>query len=188
MTKNTVDKICLFIDKIPEFPYFILALTYTLYHPEKPLITHIFSTAFIFMILTLTVGAALKVMFKTKRPKNHYRMPILKYDFPSLHSLISIGAIAFLYYVDWKYSLIMIPFGLAYIYSRLRLGVHTIEGILGGVAIGLLIGVFSGAYLLKNLHLSQNLEELFTILFYILPALATVLRLKTKTKADEEFW
>ena len=86
--------LCEIIDKIPEMPYFLLALVYVAINPDVSYLTHVFSTAFFYLTISLTAGMTLKLLLKTKRPTDYSSHMLLKYGFPSLHSLISIGAIA----------------------------------------------------------------------------------------------
>lgn len=171
-----MDRLYWIIDKVPELPYFILALMYSLYTPRETAI-HVFSTAFVLLATALTGGSILKVMFKTVRPKPLYDIAILKYDFPSLHSMVSIGAIAYVYFIEPKITLILIPIGFLYLYSRIKLGAHTVLGVLSGAAIGFFLGLISGMFLLE-IHLHPTIERCFTLLFFIIPVIATILRIK----------
>ncbi len=167
------------IDKVPELPYFIVAMVVVLNNPDSGYI-HVFSTAFLFMLLSLSVGTALKFIFKTKRPTNtynYYAIPVWGHEFPSLHSMISIGAIAFVYFVDKWIALILVPVGLFYLYSRVAIKVHRVISVISGAIIGLITGIISGHYLL-NYHFSSNLELSFMVLFFVIPPMCSFCRIR----------
>jgi len=175
-------KVCRLIDKIPEFPYFLLAMGYVFTTP-RDLSIHVFSTASIFIILTLIVGLTLKFIFKQKRPRGHYDIPVLKYDFPSLHSMVSIGATVYIYFVSPLFSLILVPMGIIYLYSRIRLKVHSVNGVIGGAIIGIFIGLFTGAFIRRE-YLPYEIELVLAIFFFIFPILLSIFRIILKSKID----
>ena len=163
------------IDSLPELPYIILALAYIALYPlERSL--HVLATAFIFLLTGLVIGLALKRMIRSERPKKYKGIPIAEYDIPSLHTLLSIGAIAFVYQIERQYTIIFIPLGLIYMVSRVGLGVHTKSAVIFGAAIGMLLGSFFGVAIDGIDY--KGLEGLFTILFFLTPVTATFFRKK----------
>lgn len=164
------------IDRIPELPYFFFAVVYVIVNPGKDYV-HIFSVAFIFLLMGVFLGTAIKLIFKTPRPRAYKTIKIFSYGFPSLHSLISVGAISFLYFVDLRISLLLIPVCALYMYSRIKLRVHTRGDVVGGAIIGLIFGAGVGFFGL-GVFLPHNIELLFSILFFIVPAAISYLRIK----------
>lgn len=173
---DIIGKIYKIADKTPEVPYIILAISYILYLKNTIKILHIFSSAFIFAALVLFVGVLLKITFKTKRRVQRYGNSVLKYGFPSMHGMASIGALAFTYFISPLISIILIPVAIFYIYSRIKMGVHGITDVVGGAILGIIIGAFSGWYVLNNIYLSHNIEAILTILFFTTPILSAVIR------------
>ena len=176
-------KVCRLIDKIPEFPYFLLAMGYALTIP-RDLAIHVFSTAFIFIVMTIAVGLILKSIFKQKRPREHYDIPVLKYDFPSLHSMVSIGATVYVYFVSPLSSVLLCPMGLIYLYSRVRLRVHSVKGVIGGALIGIIMGLMTGTFIL-GVYLPYNVELILAIFFFIFPVILSIFRITFKSKIDK---
>lgn len=165
------------IDAVPELPYFILAFFHIFQESDALRIIHVFSASFLFLALTLSVGAVLKVTFKTKRPRKKWDVPVFKYGFPSIHTMISVGAIAFLIFIEPAYALLMIPVGFLYPYSRLQLKVHTGADVTGGALLGTITGWLSGALLLP-VQLPLFLEAIFTLLMFIIPILFSIARIR----------
>ena len=164
-------------DKVPELPYFIIALYFVLANTDSGFI-HFFSAAFWFMMLTLLVGVGLKLCFRTQRPKPyHSRYVLFRYGFPSLHSMISIGALAFVYHIDPFLSLLLLPIGVFYIYARIHGGFHTREDVLGGVIIGVALGSLTGS-LIGNVFFPAEAEFLFAFLLFVIPVTASIARVK----------
>lgn len=175
---DIIRKIYYIADMTPEVPYIILAISYIIYLKDTIKILHIFSSAFIFAVLVLVAGVLLKITFKTKRRIPRYGNSILRYGFPSMHAIASIGALAFTYFISPLISIILIPVGIFYIYSRIKIHVHGITDVVGGAIIGIIIGAFSGWYVLNNIYLSNNIEAMLTILFFTTPILSAVIRAK----------
>ncbi|MFH1788659.1 MAG: phosphatase PAP2 family protein [Candidatus Altiarchaeota archaeon] len=172
-----VKRLNYYADKIPELPYFLVALLFVLADAKVEYI-HVFSTAFIFLSLALAIGVCLKLLLKTRRPKPYKsRYEIFRYGFPSLHTMISIGALAFVYYIDPLLSLVLAPVGVFYIYARISGGFHTRGDVLGGMIVGVVIGAFSGS-LIDELFLPGRVEFLFAFLFFAVPTLTSVARIK----------
>lgn len=165
------------VDKVPELPYFILAFLYIVQETDGLRAVHAFSVSFIFMALSIIVGAVLKVTFKTKRPVNRLNAPVFRYGFPSIHAMVSIGAIAFLVFIEPFYALLLTPVGLFYSYSRLKLKVHTGADITGGAVLGTIIGVLSGIFILP-VRLHYSIEFFFASLMFIVPVCFTIVRIK----------
>lgn len=163
-------------DRTPEVPYIILAILYIIYMEDTAKILHIFSSTFIFAVLVLIVGIILKIAFKTKRMVLRYGNSMLRYGFPSMHGMASIGALAFTYFINPLISLTLVPIGIFYVYSRIKIGVHGIADVVGGAIIGIIIGIFSGWYVLNNVYLPRNIELMLTILFFTTPILSAVVR------------
>jgi membrane-associated phospholipid phosphatase len=170
------------IDRSPELPYFILAVAYLLCE-GTPKTVHIFAIAYVFLITAITIGLLLKTAFKTKRPKKHYNLPALRYDFPSLHSMVSAGTVIFAYYVNPVFAVILVPISLFYLYSRLKLKAHSIAGVLGGALIGIALG-FAFGIMLGIIHFPEILELAFAIMFFCTPLLTTLFRMKYSKRID----
>jgi membrane-associated phospholipid phosphatase len=164
-----------FIDKTPEIPFLFLALAYSAYiYPDIKKIAFVFSSSLIFILLALILGILLKAIFKTRRKVPYLSSSVLRYGFPSLHSLTSIGTISFVYFIPeigLLLSLALLPLGFLYIYSRLKLGVHSMLDVVGGAIIGSILGFLSGYFFLKMkiLPLSYDMQLIFATLFFILP-------------------
>ncbi|MFH1125585.1 MAG: phosphatase PAP2 family protein [Candidatus Altiarchaeota archaeon] len=172
----------LLVDRSPELPYFILAVIY-IFGRADPESAHIFSVTFLFVLFSLVVGLALKTCFKTERPKRRYNLPALRYDFPSLHSMISIGMVVFFYYVNPIYAAIFIPVGLFYLYSRIKLKAHSVFGVLGGALLGMLIGFIFGIST-DSIRLPETLELFFSIMLFCTPLLTTIFRMKYSERME----
>jgi membrane-associated phospholipid phosphatase len=170
------------IDRSPELPYFILAVIYLL-GTTNPEVMHIFSVAFIFVVTSLASGLFLKSFFKTKRPIKHYDLPSLRYDFPSLHSMISIGTIVFVYYVAPAYSLLLTPVGLFYLYSRLKLKAHSVKGVVGGALLGIMLGYLFGRFM-HDITIPEYLDMAFAVMLFCIPVFSALFRRKYSDKLD----
>lgn len=175
-------KLCRLVDLVPELPYFILALGYVWTKPRE-LALHVFSASFMFLFFSLAIGTTLKLVFHRSRPMPRYTNILLKYDFPSLHSLVSIGAIVFVYFIEPLYSIALVPMGAIYVYSRVRIGAHHWSAVLGGAALGLVIGLTAGEYFV-GVDLSERTRLLFTGMFFVIPAVATIYRLRAYHKRN----
>ncbi|MBU0762855.1 MAG: hypothetical protein KKD39_07495 [Candidatus Altiarchaeota archaeon] len=163
------------IDRVPEMPYFMMALAYSHLEVEKAL--HTFSASFLFLLLSILVGLFLKTLLKTKRPVEYPCIPVARYDIPSLHTLISVGAIPLIYFLDSKYAFFFVPLALVYMYSRLKLGFHSKKAVYLGALAGLVVGVVSG-FVLSKMVFGLNESIFLTVSFFMLPLAATVFRLK----------
>jgi len=170
------------VDQSPELPYFVLAVVY-LFSTSEPGSAHIFAITFLFVVASLIFGLALKSCFKTKRPRKHYDLPALRYDFPSLHSMISIGTIVFVYYIKPVFSIVLFPVGLFYLYSRLKLKAHSIQGVLGGAVLGAFFGFLFGQ-LLSTIQLPEILELALAILLFCIPLMTAIFRMRYSKKID----
>jgi len=171
------DDVYVFIDKFPEMPYFFLAFIYVVLNPLVDY-WHFFSVGFLFLSAGLSIGVLLKLIFRTKRPRSHYTFIVLRYGFPSLHSLISVGAVFYVYFVSPILSFILAPVGVLYICSRIKLGYHTKTDVLGGAVLGLFLGCFFGLYGL-GIVFPTNVKYFLTLLFFLLPLSATMLRFRS---------
>jgi len=169
------DKIDILVDRIPELPFFIFAFIYLLTSPKPREIVHVFSICFIFIVIGLGVGMMLKLLFKIPRPKRHYSIKAIDYGFPSLHSLISAGALTLVWYVEPTGVILLLPITLFYMISRHHLGVHRWSSILAGSILGIIIAILCITYLYE-IYFNVKLEIFFTILFFLLPPLITLLR------------
>lgn len=168
------------IDRFPAIPYLVIGLGYLLLNLDKlEYVIHVFSSAFIFLLMAVVVGILLKVIFKTERKIPRYGGTIAKYGFPSIHTLASIGGIAFIYFVDPIFTLLLIPLGLLYMYSRIKIGVHSDVDVIGGAIVGIIIGIFCGIYVL-NIYLDPAIETIFGALFFIAPLMLTVIELRMR--------
>ena len=165
------------IDRFPAIPYLVIGLGYLLLNLDKlEDVIHVFSSAFIFLSMAVVIGIILKVIFKTERRIPRYGGTIAKYGFPSIHTLASIGGIAFIYFVDPMFALLLLPLGLLYMYSRIKMGVHSDVDVIGGAIVGIIIGIFCGIYVL-NIHLDLTIEIILGALFFIAPLILTVMEL-----------
>ncbi|MBN2014624.1 MAG: restriction endonuclease [Candidatus Altiarchaeota archaeon] len=167
-----------FIDTFPAIPYLLIALAYLLLNLDKwDEVIHILAVAFIFITVAVLVGVLLKVIFRTERRMPRYGNTIIRYGFPSIHALTSSGAVAFAYFVDPLLALLLVPISLLYIYSRLKLGVHSETDIIGGLIVGVSLGILFGLYVIDKIQLPDDLKIVETILaalFFIVPLIVTV--------------
>jgi len=163
------------IDRIPELPYFALAFFYMSYTPPARSM-HVFAVAFFYLLTSIALGVALKALLKTERPCEYHCIPAVRYDVPSLHTFISVGAASFVYFVDPLYCLIMVPLGLLYMHSRLKLGLHTKNAVYAGAVLGALTGLFYGLMLYKVSF--GGLEPVYAFLFFLTPVSATLFRFR----------
>jgi membrane-associated phospholipid phosphatase len=165
------------VDKVPELPYFIVAVCLILVDPARDYL-HFFSASFVFMAAALAIGISIKVCFKSKRPKVYNSKLILfRYGFPSLHTTISVGALALVYFISPWLSLILLPVGLLYIHARLSGGYHTKSDVLGGIFLGLFLGALVG-YSMDRIHFPERIEQIFAVLFFVIPAVCSFARIK----------
>ncbi len=173
-----------FIDKAPEIPFLFVAFLYLAYiYPNLEQIAFIFSNSFIFVFLALLIGFSLKLTFKKERKVPYLTGSLMRYGFPSLHSLTSLGTASFVFFIPDLgpfLALFSLPLGFLYVYSRLKLQVHSLTDVVGGGIIGLILGALCGYFLLflKIFSLSSTPELLFTLLFFILPVFSILYRVK----------
>ncbi|MEA3255378.1 MAG: phosphatase PAP2 family protein [Candidatus Altiarchaeota archaeon] len=169
------------INKYPELFYILVAVLYIGYSiNEIEGIKQVFSAALIFMVICGITGTLLKAAFKTEREVPYYGVSIFRYGFPSLHSLLSIGLIGFVYFIDPigpVFSLALIPVGLIYGYSRIRIRAHTLADVVGGGIIGLIIGILSGMYLL-SIDFPEPVGTILAALFILTPFISIIVRIK----------
>ncbi len=150
------------IDVAPALPYMIIALAYGWFNLDNPdELLHIGSIATLFSISAIGIGLLFKAIFRTPRKMPRYGNTIVKYGFPSLHALGSAGAVGFTYFIDPRFLSLTVPILLVYIYSRVRLGVHSKADILGGLLTGAMVGLFFGMYGLQ-IYLPDIVEILLT--------------------------
>ena len=173
-----ISRVYKILDRIPELPFFFVALAYIIFVPRTDYI-HIFSTAFVFLAASLLFGCTLKLTFKTKRPKELTPIIFFKYGFPSLHAMTSVGAIGFVYFISPPLAILLSPVGLIFMASRVELHYHTRRDVWGGAAIGLLLGAAAGRYGL-GIHFPPNLEFAFAVLFFTTPVVFSFFRVKHK--------
>lgn len=182
---DIIRKLYYIADRTPEVPYIILAISYIIYLKDTAKILHIFASTFIFATLVLVAGILLKIIFKTRRRVPRYGNSTLSYGFPSMHGMASIGALAFTYFIDPFIALILAPIGIFYVYSRIKIRVHNITDMVGGAIIGIVIGAFSGLYVLNNIHLSRDIELILTLLFFTTPILSALIRARYMSPSKE---
>jgi len=163
------------IDSVPEMPYFLLAGVYVLFNPLGSAL-HVLAVTFFYMLTSLTVGLVLKALFKTVRPVRYACIPMARYDVPSLHTIIAVGGVPYVYFINPAYCLITIPLALLYMYSRVKMSFHTERAVIVGALIGLVIGSLFGLSLWR-VDLS-GYEGLFAFLFFLFPVSATLYRLR----------
>jgi membrane-associated phospholipid phosphatase len=163
------------IDRIPELPYFMLALFYMSYTPPERFM-HVFAIAFFYLITSISLGITVKALLRTERPCDYHCIPAVRYDIPSLHTMISAGAVVVIYFIEPLYCLIMAPLGVLYMYSRLKLGLHSKNAVYAGAALGVLTGLFYG--LMADKISFGGLESVYAVSFFILPICATIFRLR----------
>jgi membrane-associated phospholipid phosphatase len=179
-----VHNIYCLIDSVPELPYFILALAFV-FTETVDKARHVLAVVFIYVILALAAGILVKYISRSERPKERYRMFLIEYDVPSLHTLIAVGLVFFAYFINPLYSLLLTPIGLLYMRSRVCLGFHTKKAVVVGAWIGALVG-FATGYLLWKITLSEWVELLFVILVLIIPLFATYLRIVNYRRLNQD--
>jgi membrane-associated phospholipid phosphatase len=165
------------IDRVPEVPYLIFALFMFIHQSDWDQVVHIFSNGFIFLAISFTIGAILKVTFKTKRARRSTSISVFKYGFPSMHTMLSVGGIAFFYFVDPLYAVVLGPIGVLYPYSRLKMKVHNGTDITGGAILGVIVGWITGMFILP-LILPSLLELIFATFMFLVPMASTVMRIR----------
>ncbi|MFH1403692.1 MAG: hypothetical protein ABIH11_05420 [Candidatus Altiarchaeota archaeon] len=170
----SLEKAYYIIDRVPEFPYFLFASYYVFTTPVSTS-RHVFSIAFIYMLVSLLLGLGIKHILKTERPRPYGDVKPFCFDIPSIHTSLSLGAVAFTYFVNPVYSILMFPVGVLYFYSRLKLGYHTKKAILVGALIGVVTGIGCGM-LLADLYFTERVESYLSVLFFSIPPIASVLR------------
>ncbi len=154
------------IERYPELPYFIIA-TYFLAVAGSETALRVFSFGFIFLSAGITIGLLLKGILKTERPREYECFPGAEYDVPSLHTLLSSGAVTYMYYIDPIYMMLLTPLAVLYMISRLRTHVHTTQAVFAGVLIGIPLGIIIGRSMaVSNLH---GLEVPLTVMFFFTP-------------------
>ncbi|MCX6695400.1 MAG: phosphatase PAP2 family protein [Candidatus Altiarchaeota archaeon] len=163
------------IDSIPEFPYFLLAIVFVFTEPSEKSM-HVLSMLFIYVFLALAVGIIVKYLLKTQRPKERYKLFVIGYDVPSLHTIIAVGLVFFTYFIDPVYSLLLVPLAVVYMHSRVSLGFHTKKAVAVGAFLGVVVG-FSTGQLLAHMILPGDIQLFFVMLVLIIPLLATYLRI-----------
>ncbi len=169
-----IHKVYVLIDKVPEFPYFILSSFFVFSMPIE-VSRHVFAIAFLYMISSIFLGLAMKMVLKTKRPKPYGKIEPFCFDIPSLHTMVSIGAVAYVFFVDLYYSIVLFPICILYFISRLRLGYHTVNAVLIGAVSGVLVGCFFGL-LLDTIFFDMMIESFLSVLFFIIPVFASLFR------------
>lgn len=165
-----------FADKIPEVPYFVVAVVFVL-TADRGDFVHLFSSSFVFLAASLSVGVVLKLYFHTARPSPYKsRLSLFRYGFPSLHSITSVGAVVFVYFIDPRLSFVLLPVCLFYIYSRLVGKYHTRLDVVGGSVIGVILGFVFGSNI-EYIIFPYRIEVFFSMLLFFLPAVCSVCRL-----------
>ncbi|MBD3387969.1 MAG: phosphatase PAP2 family protein [Candidatus Altiarchaeales archaeon] len=168
-------KLYILIDRIPELPYFILSLLFLFTNP-MPVSRQVFSSAFMYLLAAIGLGLLLKCLLRTERPREYHCIPIARYDIPSLHTMVSVGAVAFVYFADPVYAIVLAPVSVLYMVSRLKLGLHTRNAVFAGALLGLLVGLSCGS-MMWTLDF-KGLEPFLSSMFFITPPAATMFRLK----------
>ena len=163
------------IDSVPEFPYSLLSLIFVLTE-DLDRSRHVLAVLFIYVLLGLFVGLLVKYVSHTKRPNARYSLPVICYDVPSLHTILSVGLVFFAFFIRPIYSLLLLPVALVYMQSRISLGFHTKTAVFVGAVIGVLVGTATGMMLWK-ISLSENSEVMLVVLVLIIPLMATYLRI-----------
>jgi membrane-associated phospholipid phosphatase len=164
------------IDVVPAVPYLIIAAAFILLNLSRlPYALHVLAVAFVFVTVTVVVGILMKVIFRTERKMPRYGNSIAKYGFPSIHALTAAGAVAFAYFVDPVLSLALVPLAFLYVYSRLRLGVHTEADVFGGIAVGAAMGLLFGIYVLKSVQFGETVDMILAALFFVVSIIVTLL-------------
>ena len=162
------------IDTIPAIPYLIIAAVFILLNlANLPYAFHVLAVAFIFVSVAVLVGILMKLIFRTERKMPRYGNSIAKYGFPSIHALTAAGAVAFAFFVNPIYALVLVPLALLYIYSRLRLGVHTEADVFGGVVVGGALGLLFGIYVLKFVQFGETVDIILTAMLFIVSLIVT---------------
>jgi membrane-associated phospholipid phosphatase len=175
------------IDKFPDFPYLVMAFFYVNANAAQTRqIFHIFAATFLFAALAVAVGITLKGVFRTQRrtpfyATQDYGIKFFRYGFPSLHSLVSFGAITFTYFIDpggLFLSLLCVPVALFFFYSRIRIGAHSRKDVMGGAIIGLFVGLLSGYYILNGSILSPTLDIVLSVIMVASLIVSIIARIK----------
>jgi|GEM_PF-1268314 len=157
------------IDRYPEIPYFLLS-AYHVWDKGLDISLKIFSFGFVFMTVGLGTGFFLKNLFKTQRPVDYDCAGGGQYDIPSIHSLMSCGAVAYIVFFEPAYALVLSVLCIVYMRSRVSMNVHTRGAVLLGAATGFVVGTAVGWVASENSL--GPLEAPFTIMFFLIPLAA----------------
>ncbi|MBN2250976.1 MAG: phosphatase PAP2 family protein [Candidatus Altiarchaeota archaeon] len=175
------------IDKFPDLPYLILAFIHVTSNYGRDIrLFHTFASAVLYIVIALAAGIALKAIFRTERTTpfyatQDYGVAVFRYGFPSLHSLMSFGAITFVYFIEPDglfLSFMCIPIAVIYMYSRIRIGAHSRTDVVGGMIIGLVIGFLAGDIILNGDFIPPALEMLLSILMATALIVSIIARIK----------
>jgi membrane-associated phospholipid phosphatase len=176
------------IDKFPDLPYLLVALIYIAnYYKETQVIIDVLAASLLFSVITIAIGIGLKSIFKTERTTpfygtQDYGIKSFRYGFPSLHSLASMGAVSFVYFIKpgGEYlTAAMLIISLFYIRSRLRIGAHSRTDVIGGAIVGFFLGIGLGILLFTPiLVLPEALKLLMAALVVIGMVASLIFRLK----------
>jgi hypothetical protein len=175
------------IDRVPELPYFLVGFMYLQSEGYQAL--NAFSSAFIFLTVCILSGLFLKATLKTTRPIPYPGLSFARYDVPSLHTMVSLGAVPFIYFIEPRYILLFLGISVVYMYSRVKLGFHTKKAVYVGAVMGILVGAATG-HTLSDASFHPSVSGLLTFLFFMVPLSATVFRqsyiskIKKKTKNE----
>jgi len=172
---NLLHPVYCLIDSVPELPYFFLAMLFV-FTETADKARHVLALLLIYVSVGLAVGIAMKCLLKTERPKERYRIYVIGYDIPSLHTVIAVGLVFFAYFLNPVYSLLLAPVALLYMHSRICLGYHTKTAVVVGAITGAVVGSAAGSLLWK-IDIPEGIETLFIILVLTIPLLATYLRI-----------
>jgi len=175
------------IDKFPDFPYLVAAFFYINSGiASTQQLFHIFAATVIFAAVTIASGITLKGVFRTQRTTpfyatHDYGIKFFRYGFPSMHSLVSFGAITFTYFIDpggFLLSLLCIPVAIFFMYSRIRIGAHNKKDVIGGAVIGLFLGLVLGYYLLPVHRIPEFFEVILSVFMVAALVISIIGRIK----------
>ena len=168
-----MNKLLRLIDCYPEIPYYIASLVFLFNHSISEGMM-VFSRAFIFISSTLALGLFVKWVLKFKRPRSYTSMPLVSYDTPSLHTMVSVGSCLFAYILKPVYGLLLTPIAVLYMYSRVKLRYHSRSAVYSGLLLGLTLGWSSR--ILFEIQVPVKLSYYFSIGFFCLPVFFIYLR------------
>lgn len=174
-----MNKLDIFVDRLPEIPYIILAILFA-YSMPSGYAQNVLSAGFIVVSATFVLGIVLKFLFHGKRPVAYTDMPVFKYDVPSIHAMMSWSICLFSLRVSVVFSAVFLILAVVYSASRVGTKVHSKIAVYVGSALGALSG-FIGYFLIDSAFLPPFARQIFYSLIFVMPVASLGLRFRYVT-------